>query len=431
MHSENSASLQRSQKLYIIEAALEYLISILVTGSFLATLTRELGFSDSLTGILSSVISLGCLFQLLSIGLRQQKVKKTVVFLSVANQLLFMLLYLLPVTGLSSNAKIVLFVVFIFSAYVIYYFAHPKKTSWLMSLVEDRNRGIFTANKEIVSLAAGMVFSFLAGTVIDRFTAAGETNTAFLVSAGVMLLLIVLHTCCMAFTVEKQMPQEPRASLGKNFRDVLSNRNLMRVTLVFVIYYIASYSSIPFYGTYQINELGFSLQFVSVLTICSSIVRILVSKFWGRYADRKSFAAMISRCLMILALAFLCAAAAVPANGKVMFALYYIFHGISMGGINSALTNLVFDYAPYEKRADSLAVCQAVAGTVGFVTTLCISPLVTYIQSSGNTLFGMPVYAQQVATVIALAFTVLTIVYVRIVLLKQPKQPREQGNEIE
>ena len=50
--------------MYIFEAALEYLISILVPGSFLATITKELGISDSLTGILSSVISLGCLFQL-------------------------------------------------------------------------------------------------------------------------------------------------------------------------------------------------------------------------------------------------------------------------------------------------------------------------------------------------------------------------------
>ncbi len=52
--------------MYIFEAGPEYLISILVAGSFLATLTRELGISDGLTGILSSIISLGCLFQLLS-----------------------------------------------------------------------------------------------------------------------------------------------------------------------------------------------------------------------------------------------------------------------------------------------------------------------------------------------------------------------------
>lgn len=54
--------LKRSRIMYILEAAIEYFISILVASSYLATLTKELGFSDSLTGILSWVISLGCFF---------------------------------------------------------------------------------------------------------------------------------------------------------------------------------------------------------------------------------------------------------------------------------------------------------------------------------------------------------------------------------
>ena len=95
----NDSSLKRSLLMYIFEAALEYLISILVTGSFLATITKELGVSDSLTGILSSVISLGCLFQLLSLSVRRAKVKKLVVILSIINQAFFMLLYVIPLTG--------------------------------------------------------------------------------------------------------------------------------------------------------------------------------------------------------------------------------------------------------------------------------------------------------------------------------------------
>ena len=59
--------LKRVRLMYIFEAALEHLIALLVAGSFLATLTKSLGMSDSLTGVLSSVISLGCLFQLMSL----------------------------------------------------------------------------------------------------------------------------------------------------------------------------------------------------------------------------------------------------------------------------------------------------------------------------------------------------------------------------
>lgn len=146
--------------MYILEASFEYLISILVTGSFLATVTKSLGTSDRLTGILSSVISLGCLFQLLSIAVRKTRVKRFVVFGSVINQLLFMLLYVIPLTGMIEQFKIILFTVFIISAYLIYNLVHPKKINWLMSLIDNRQRGRFTANKEIVSLIMGMAFSF-------------------------------------------------------------------------------------------------------------------------------------------------------------------------------------------------------------------------------------------------------------------------------
>ena len=99
MNDISEKTIKRSKLMYILEAALEYFISILVAGSYLATLTKELGFSDSLTGILSSIISLGCLFQLLSLPLRRKRVKILVLVFSILNQLLFMLLYVIPLTS--------------------------------------------------------------------------------------------------------------------------------------------------------------------------------------------------------------------------------------------------------------------------------------------------------------------------------------------
>lgn len=407
------SSEKRSRRFYIAEAALEYLIAILVAGSFLATLTKELGFSDSLTGILSSFISLGCLFQLLSVALRPKKVKGVVIGLSVANQLLFMMLYVVPVFPVDRNVKIGLFILFIFAAYLLYYIAHPKKVNWLMSLAADGNRGSFTANKEIVSLISGMVFSFVMGSVSDHYAAIGKSRTAFVIMAVVIFTLTVAHTLSMVFTVEKQVAQTHTESLLHSMKAVLQNKKVLRITLVFVMYHIAIGVCTPFYGTYQISELAFSLQFVSLLTILSGVARIFVSRFWGKYADKRSFAAMMEKCLGIMVLAFLCAAMAVPANGKLMFILYYIFYGIAMGGVNSALTNLVFDYVPQAKRADSLAVCQAVSGVAGFLTTLAASGLVEFIQQNGNCLWGVPIYAQQVVSVAGAGLLLLTILCVR------------------
>lgn len=414
--------LRRGRFLYVLQASFEYLIALLVGGSFLATLTKELGFSDSLTGILSSFISLGCLFQLLSVLFRPRRVKRAVVVLSITNQLLFLLLYAIPLVDFPKTLKTALFIVFIFTAYVMYNFAHPKKINWLMSLVEDSHRGIFTAKKEIVSLLLGMVFSFGMGVLVDHFHDRGEIRIAFSLSALVLFALTVLHTVIMLFTVESSRPTAPRTPLRVTIRELVRNPSLLRITLVFVLYYIASYACTPFYGAYQIGDLGFSLTFVSALSIVSSLSRVAVSGLWGKYADKTSFASMIEKCFLVLALSFLCVALSTPSNGKFFFTLYYLLHGIAMGGINSALTNMIFDYVPYEKRADSLAVSQATAGTVGFLTTLCVSPLLSHIQKRGFTVLGISLYAQQVVTVVSLVFVFFAIAYVRFVVIAKQKR---------
>ncbi len=406
--------------MYICEAALEYLISILVAGTYLAMITKELGISDTLTGIISSFISLGCVFQLFAMLLRKGNTKKTVLFLSVLNQLLFMSLYVIPLMGGSQNMKTALFIVVILLAYFFYNIAHPKKIDWFMSLVDYEKRGVFTAKKEMVSLISGMAFSFIMGAVADHYKEIGEIRTAFVICAIVIFVLMLLHTLTMLFTIEKPT-EKTETQKKRQLLSVLKDKNILCITMVFILWHIASYCAIPYYGTYQIGELGFSQGFVAVLSVVYAVARIAFSFVWGRYADRSSFAKMLRLCFAVAALGFLINVFCVPENGKIVYTLYYICNAIAMGGINSALINLCYDYVEEEKRADALAISLAIAGVFGFLATLAVSPLVTYIQNNGNTIFGIHVYAQQVLSVVALIMTVLTILYVSIFLVKLKK----------
>ncbi len=411
----------KNQNMYILQAGFEYLLSLLVTGSFLATLTKQLGMSDSLTGIIASFISLGSLFQLLSLFLRGRRFKPTVIVLSVVNQLLFLLLYIVPLGTGSRTAKSAVFVVLIFTAYIVYYLIHPKKINWMMSNVDDHHRGSFTADKEVISLLAGMAFSFSMGALIDHFVAVNQIRTAFIISAVVMFVLLLLQTLSLIFTDEPLLPEGKKKNLIAGLRDLFNNKSMLCVMVVSVLYFIITHSASPFFSTYQLSELGFNLKLVTALTMLGSASRILVSKFWGNYADKKSFAKMFEKCLFLLAVSFFCVFLATPENGKITFALYYIFHGAALGGANSALMNMVFDYAKVETRADSLAVCQAVSGIVGFLSTLAISPLISHIQQNGNRFLGLPLYAQQVAALITVLIIIVTIIFVHTVMLKQKK----------
>ena len=93
--------------------------------------------------ITPSVIIVGLIAMFISGG----SAKRTVISLSVINQLLFMFLYIIPLTDWDRGVRQGIFIATIVLAYFFYNVAHPKKINWFMSLVDDGKRGRFTAKK--------------------------------------------------------------------------------------------------------------------------------------------------------------------------------------------------------------------------------------------------------------------------------------------
>ncbi len=413
--------------MYILEAGLEYLISILVADMYLASLTKELGISDSVTGILSSVISLGCLFQLITTLIHRGSAKRLVMALSIVNQLLFMLLYVIPLTGWQDKAKQIIFIVAIVLAYLFYNIAHPKKVNWFMSLVDDEKRGRFTAKKEAISLASGVVFNFAMGAVISYYQER-DIRTAFIICGASIFAIMIFHTVTMILTVEKKAPVQDIGAPRKNsasFVAVLKDKEILKVTLVFILWQIASNVAIPFYGAYKNNTLKLDpIYGISILSAVYAVARATFSFVWGRYADKYSFAKMLKICFAIAGVAFFVNAFCRPENGYVVYTIYYVLYAVAMGGINSALINLCYDYVTPERRTDALAVSLAISGVCGFLATLCVSPLVSYIQANNDTIFGMQIYAQQLLSLLACVITIITAIYVSLSMARKPQIPR-------
>lgn len=407
-----------SRLLYIVEAALEYFISILVGEAYLAKVSNSIGISDAATGILSSFVSLGCMFQIVAVFLSAHRpVKRWVTVLHTVNQLCFALLYVMPGAPLSRGVKTAAFVLLLLLGHVLSQVVYSPKINWYMSLVKNDRRGRFTANKEIVSLMSGMIFSFFMGNMIDRFEAAGDLNGAFTLVGVTIFALALLHTATLLFSREKP-DRTPALSVGKSLRALVQNRTVFVILLVSVLWHVADYSTRPFYGTYRNNELGFSMTFHALLSALYSIVRSLFSRPLGRYADRRSFTRMLTVCFSIQAAAFLVNLFTVPENGKVFYTVYYLLNAVAMAGINSGTINLIYDYVGVEMRTGALALQGTLAGTAGFLTTLAASVPVSLIQKNGNTLFGLPIYAQQFQSAVGLAVVIGILIYLNTVVKK-------------
>ncbi len=411
-----------SRAAHVADAAFEYFQSILLAGTYLAKLTASLGISDSLTGILSSIIALGSTFRIASVYLfPRQPVKKKVMVFEALNQLLTVALYLIPLWGVPSGVGIALFAALLISHHLMLNVCYPAKVGWMMGLIDDQKRGRFTAVKEMISLVSGVAFTYAMGSVVDKYEALGAPTEAFRICVWVLIALLAVRMVLLTICREKPAPKAANKSVG--MREVLRIPVMRRLIGLNVLIYAAQYVTTPFLGTYQVNELGFSMTFVALLSFVYSAVRIAASFFLGAYADKKGFAAMMQICFCLLALAFGVNAFAAPANGKVMFTLYYSLNAMAMGGLNSGAVNLVFDYSPVEQRSAALAVYSSVGGLAGFLTTLAASPLVAHIQGAGNQLFGIPVYAQQVTSVISFVLVLLLMVYMQkgILTMKRPE----------
>ncbi len=410
-----------SRVMYILEAALEYFISIAVGTVYLARITSYIGMSDALTGILSSFVSLGCGFQLLAIFLANKRpVKRWVTAGHVFSQALFALIYLVPVFSFTKMQKTLIFVVLLLLAQIIHNVINAPKINWFMSLVDDKKRGSFTANKEIVSLASGIAFSYALGTVMDYFDGRGETKIAFIVCGVGLFALTLLHTLTLLFSKEKTEEQIQTPVKG-NIKKLLKNKTLFKLIMVSILWNVASCATFSFTGTYQAKELAFTATFSSLVIMVGSLIRALVARPMGKFADKYSFRKMLSICFVVEAIAFGINIFTAPSNGKWLYFIHYVLYCVGMAGINSAAINLIYDYVEQDQRTSALALQQTFAGVAGFLVTVLLSPLVEWIQA-GN----FPFYAQQILSVISFVLVIVDVVYINTIIKKIKRTSNEE-----
>lgn len=409
---------KKSRLFYIFEAAVEYFLATFVAGTYLAKMTTAIGISDSLTGIISAFVSLGFGFQIFALFLvRKRPVKPLIITMNLLVQLAFSFLYVIPLLKIEKTVRTVIFICLFLVAEVVKNVIYSPKMAWMMGMVDDSKRGSFTAKKETVSLLSGIVVSVTMGNLIDHLEAAGNQRGMFILGGITMFSLTVIHTILLLLIQEKpeKAVNEP---IARHIQKSVTDRKLLVLIPLFVFWDIATYSTTPFYGTYQLNELGMNMTTVTLIAAIGSVVRAVVSIPMGKIADKYSFINSLNICFVLA----LFARAANLFAGAAFYTIYAILQAAAMAGINSGIVNLVYDFVPRENRTGALAVKNTLVGFAGFFTTLAVSPLVAYIQKNGNKfLFFESIYAQQVLSAFSVVVITICIVYLNLVV--KPAKP--------
>jgi len=413
------------------------MIALLMADVYIALLAKDLGFTDGVTGVITSIINLGGVFQAVTLFLKKKSPKRFVITLSIINQVLFGLLYVIPLVNenivISSTVKQVAFVVCILSAYLIYNIAAPRKNSWMMSFVDKSKLGRFRADLEIFSHIIGTAFTFTMGNVMDLFKnrsaeleavgdlagASAAMHTSFIICAIIIFVMLVSHTIIFACCNDIEPMDKTQSGTVKRMKELFKDKSVRMLILLFIVYKGIGSISTPFYGTYKMGELGFSMKYASLMTIMYSVIGIFVSRLWGAYADRHTFTELFCVAYPLVVVGYLVCSFCVPSNGRIVYALYFALNAFSVTGTWNAALNLMYKLVDKSKWEDAYALIFVISGLASFFITTVVSPFVTYVQSRGNTFIGMNVYAQQVLSFASFVASLLFYLYMVFIFRKK------------
>lgn len=415
----------RSRRAYMLQCTVEYFISLLVTDSFLSKLLSSIGVSDSLTGVISSFISLAFVVQLMSVFLVRKRVnsKKLVMVFDTVSILFFMLLYLIPFIPLEKNVKTTMIVISVIFAYFAKYLVNSILFKWCNSFVDPLHRAEYSAKKEMLSLLLGMLFTAVVGYVIDVYEGVGNLDGGFLFIAIAILVLNMCNFLCLSFVGKERFKnEESDKTTQKTFKSILTNtlgnKAFRKIVLLAILYDSGRYFSYGFMGTFKINDLKMSLLLIQVVNIIGSFSRMVISIPFGHFSDKYSFAKGFKAALLIMSAAFFVGMLIIPERWWLII-VYTVLYNCSIAGTNQNSFNIIYNYVNKDYFVEALSVKNCIGGIFGFLAAVLGGAILEFVQNSGNAVMGLNLYGQQVLSFVSLIISVTAVVFIGIKVEKE------------
>ena len=413
----------RSRWSYTAECAFEYFVALLVAEPFITKMLEYIGFSDATIFVIQSLISLAFLFQLASIFVVQRitNVKKVAATVHGIAQLLFMSLYLVPFLPLPQEYKLVITIGCLLLGYFGNYVVTSVIFRWGNSYVDPGKRARFAATKEMISLLSGVVVTLVMSRVYKMYEDNGDLRTAFIVTAIVMTIVSAIDFTCLMLMknrVSEPLKKEEIVPISKVLKDLFHNKGFVYVVILTSLWQCAHYMSCGAMGTYKQKELGLAIDLIQIINIAGQMGRFAISRPFGRYTDKRSYSKGIALGLTVAAVSFFVNIFITPELWWLVI-VYTVLFNMSMAGISQNLYNIVYNFVDDKYFVQASAIKNSIGGVCGFVVALIGSRILEAIQANGNTVFGIPMYGQQLLAAFSFIFSVAAILFTRLVLEKQ------------
>ena len=180
----------------------------------------------------------------------------------------------------------------------------------------------------------------------------------------------------------------------------------------------ARYISIGFLGTYKTGELALTVGTVQLVNMAANLCRFAVSRPFGRFSDRTSYAHGFRLAMVVAAAGFAVGCFTAPAT-RWLIVLQTALYNVSMAGSNQNSFNMTYSYVEPSYMVQAMAVKSSVGGLVGFGASILGGKILAAVQDRGNQVLGMTVYGQQILSSLSLLLTLTALAYTARVVERQ------------
>lgn len=280
---------QRKKSMNAVTAeGMSYSVMAGIGDAYVPAAAVALGASNFYIGLLTALPQLfGAALQFFALSaLRILKNRKLLVMIGC----LLHALTWLPVIALLlwPGAHSVPLIIFFFSLGAGFsLFVNPAWSSLVADIVPENERGGYFANRSRLMQFTLFAATFVAGFALERLEASFEARIAFaavfVVAFLARLSSVFLNSVVSEAKYELQLVRE----IGMRHLFLLpSYRNELWFLAFVALMGFSSLFASPFFTPYLLNNLGYDVVALGILTATTVLVKILAFPYWGRIIDR-------------------------------------------------------------------------------------------------------------------------------------------------
>lgn len=297
-------------------------------------------------------------------------------------------LFLIPLYTKDTIIGLILFTLLYTMAHSLSSFITPAASNWIVDLTPSTMRGNYFSRKDAISLADVTIITLGMGRILDFFKGQNNEYGGFLVIAITVMILAIVNGILLSIIKEPSIKQN---SESIRIKDVLvtplQSVGFQKVIILFVIWNIGLQIAGPFFSVYMVTGLKLEYTYIMAIGVLASLVRVFVTPFWGRLANKKSWFFSTKMSIGLLSMVHFLWIFVVPTTARFLIPVLQVVSGMAWAGIGISLFNIQFLFAKREGRTMYLGLNAAIGGIAGFTSTWIGSKIVGSLEGQ-NYSFG-------------------------------------------